>query len=104
MLAFDPEQSDKVRAAATMADPAVIGVAVGMSKNALDARVVLTGLVECKVDAGYGSIRAGDLLTASPTPGHAMRAINTLPGTILGKALESLEAGTGTIKILVLPR
>jgi hypothetical protein len=104
VLAFDPERPGAVRAAAAMADPSVIGVAVGMADDGLEARVVLTGRVECKVDAGYGTIRAGDLLTTSPTPGHAMRALDVLPGTILGKALEPLEIGTGTIQILVNPR
>ncbi len=58
----------------------------------------------CKVDAGYGSVRPGDLLTTSPTPGHAMLALDPRPGTILGKALESLDAGTGLIKVLVMLR
>jgi hypothetical protein len=104
VLALDPEHPGRARAAATMADPAVIGVVLGMADDTLEARVAATGFVECNVDAGYGAIRAGDLLTASPTPGHAMRAFDVLPGTILGKALEPLEVGTGTIKILVMPR
>jgi hypothetical protein len=62
------------------------------------------GLVACKVDAGYGAIRAGDLLTTSPTAGHAMRALEPIPGTILGMAAETLESGTGVIRVLVVPR
>ena len=58
----------------------------------------------CKVDAGFGAIRPGDLLTTSPTPGHAMRVDDPQPGTILGKALETLEAGTGEIRVLVMAR
>jgi hypothetical protein len=104
VLALDPGQPGRARAAATMADPAVIGVAVGSTDDTLEARVAASGFVECNVDAGYGAIRAGDLLTTSPTPGHAMRALDVLPGTILGKALEPLEVGTGTIQILVMPR
>jgi hypothetical protein len=68
------------------------------------AAVALSGTVPCKVDATYGSIRVGDLLTASPTAGRAMRSADDAPGTILGKALEPLEAGTGTIKVLVMLR
>jgi len=68
------------------------------------ARVALAGRVPVKVDAGYGSIRAGDLLTSSPTPGHAMRADDPKPGTIIGKALEGLDAGTGKIRALVMLR
>ena len=66
--------------------------------------VALAGRVPVKVDAGYGSILAGDLLTTSPTPGHAMRADDPLPGTIIGKALEGLESGTGVIHVLVMLR
>ncbi len=38
------------------------------------ASVALAGTVTCKADASYGAIQVGDLLTTSPTPGHAMRA------------------------------
>jgi hypothetical protein len=70
----------------------------------VEAPVILGGLVSCKVDAGYGAIRPGDLLTTSPTAGHAMRALESAPGTVLGKAAEALEAGTGSIRVLVMPR
>jgi hypothetical protein len=66
--------------------------------------VALSGVALCKVDAGYGSILPGDLLTTSPSPGHAMRTDEPLPGTILGKALEPLDTGTGLIKVLVMLR
>src|SRR6266436_5173042 len=36
------------------------------------------GKVYCKVDTEYGSIRVGDLLTASPTLGHAMKVSDPL--------------------------
>ncbi len=62
------------------------------------------GVATVRADAGYGAILPGDLLTASPTPGHAMRAFETLPGTLVGKALDGLDAGTGTIRIVVLLR
>ena len=68
------------------------------------APVAFSGIVPCKVDAGYGVIRVGDLLTTSPTRGHAMRTSDPQPGTILGKALEPLDAGTGLIKVLVMLR
>ena len=56
-----------------------------------------------------GTISPGDLLTTSSTPGHAMKAEPVTiegveiyaPGTILGKALEPLEEGTGVILVLV---
>jgi len=68
------------------------------------AAVALAGVVSCRVDASYGAIWPGDLLVTSPTPGFAMRADAPLPGTMLGKALEPLEEGTGTINVLVMLR
>ena len=67
-------------------------------------RLALAGRVPVKVDADYGAIRAGDLLVASPTPGHAMRADDPAPGTVIGKALEPLGGGTGRVTMLVMMR
>jgi hypothetical protein len=65
--------------------------------------VALVGKVYCKVDAQYSPIDVGDLLTTSPTPGHAMRAADPLKafGAIIGKALSPRHNGTGLIPILV---
>jgi hypothetical protein len=41
------------------------------------------------------------LLVASATPGYAMRAGPNPPqGTVIGKALEKWDTGTGVIKML----
>jgi hypothetical protein len=71
--------------------------------------VAMAGVVPCKVSAENGAIQPGDLLVTSDTTGHAMRAdplqVGDVefypPGTILGKAMESLDQGTGVILILV---
>jgi hypothetical protein len=65
--------------------------------------VALTGKVYCKVDTQYAPIAVGDLLTTSPSPGHAMKASDPLKafGAILGKALRPLRQGEGLIPILV---
>jgi hypothetical protein len=65
--------------------------------------VALFGKTFCKVDAGYGSIEIGDLLTTSDTPGHAMRASDPAKafGAVIGKALCSLHSGKGLIPILI---
>ncbi len=64
--------------------------------------VAILGAIEkCKVDASYGPIEVGDLLTTSPTSGHAMKAVEPQLGTIIGKALEPWSNGTGVIKITV---
>jgi hypothetical protein len=58
-----------------------------------------------KVDASFNAILPGDLLTSSGTPGHAMKATAGTPaGTVIGKALERLDAGTGLIRILLMAR
>jgi hypothetical protein len=63
--------------------------------------MAIAGIVPCKVSAENGPIRPGDLLVTSGTPGHAMRDASPGVGTVLGKALGSLESGTGTIKVMV---
>jgi hypothetical protein len=65
--------------------------------------LALVGKVYCKVDAQYGDIQIGDLLTSSPTPGHAMRASDHAQafGAVLGKALRPLRKEQGLIPILV---
>ncbi len=67
--------------------------------------IALIGKTFCKVDASFGSIKAGDLLTTSPTLGHAMKVLDhaRATGAILGKALRPLENGQGLIPILVTP-
>ena len=65
--------------------------------------IALMGKVFCKADAQFGTIDVGDLLTTSPTPGHAMVAADPALafGTVIGKALHPLSSGKGVIPILV---
>src|SRR5205814_9316517 len=71
--------------------------------------VATTGRVRVKVDASRGPIAIGDLLVTSDIPGVAMKSIPVefagrqmhMPGTIIGKALEPLEKGSGTILVLL---
>ncbi len=65
--------------------------------------IALMGKVFCKVDAQFGAIEIGDLLTTSATPGHAMRAGEPLQafGAVIGKALRPLPDGQGLIPILI---
>jgi hypothetical protein len=96
-------------------DRAVVGVVAGGAPHrpgiVLDRqpdasnRVALSmmGKVACRADASYGPIRAGDLLTTAPTPGHAMRASDEgrARGAVIGKALSGLAAGQGSVSVLV---
>jgi len=63
--------------------------------------LAVVGIVPCKASAENGPIAVGDLLVTSGTPGHAMRDVSPGVGTVLGKALEPLAAGTGVIRVLV---
>jgi hypothetical protein len=74
--------------------------------------IALCGRVPCKVVDENGPIERGDLLTSSSTPGHAMKATSITvegqeiyrPGTIIGKAVGSLQSGTGVIEVFVTAR
>jgi hypothetical protein len=80
------------------------GIVLG-KKQTQDHRVpvALVGKVYCKVDAQYSAIEVGDLLTTSPTPGHAMKASDPLKafGAVIGKAMRTLETGQGLIPMLI---
>jgi hypothetical protein len=80
--------------------PGVLGGAGGSAAGKVPLAVV--GVVPVKASAENGAIRPGDLLAASDTPGHAMRAgPNPALGTVIGKALAGLEQGRGIIQMLV---
>ena len=63
--------------------------------------VAVTGVVQCKVEAGSTPVKAGDLLVASAEAGHACVVDSPAPGTILGKALAPLAKGKGVIPVLL---
>ena len=87
------------------------GVSLGTKEggNPGEETIAVAGRVTCKVDATSAPIHAGDLLTTSDNPGYAMKAVPDVinghkyypDGTILGKAMGSLDSGTGTIEVLV---
>lgn len=67
------------------------------------APLALVGIVPVKVTSENGAIHPGDLLVASSTSGHAMRADTDAPnGTVIGKALAGLSDDTGMIRMLVM--
>ena len=66
--------------------------------------VASIGRVWCFCDAdANGPIEAGDMLTTSDTPGHAMRVTdyNRANGSIIGKAMSPLKSGKGLVLVLV---
>ncbi len=101
VIAYDPA-TGSYRAAREAATPTVVGVVVEDDRPDLaGVPVAVAGIVPCRVDAGYAPVLPGDLLVASATPGHAMRAADPLPGTVVAKALAPLPEGEGTIPVLL---
>ncbi len=83
-------------------DPAAVAGAPDTDDLLGGVPVAIVGIVPCKVSAENGPIQRGDLLVTSSRPGYAMRAGPNPPqGTVLGKAMQPLESGTGVITILV---
>lgn len=84
------------------------GLTLGVAGDAKEM-IATTGRVKVRVDATSAPIRVGDLLVTSDKAGFAMKSIPMefngrqmhQPGTIIGKALENLEDGEGTILVLL---
>lgn len=93
--------------------PAFVGDARGLLEEEQEQStfipVALLGIVPVKVTAENGAIHPGDLLTTSSIPGYAMKAqpvlvggVEVYPaGSILGKAMGSLEEGEGIVQVLI---
>jgi hypothetical protein len=109
-------QDGKLNPCSSAYDQGVVGVVSGAGRyrpgivfdrgeKSDDRRVPISvmGKVACRADASYGSIRVGDLLTTSPSPGCAMKASDPARafGTIIGKALISLDEGDGLVPMLI---
>jgi hypothetical protein len=108
------DQTGQVAPSSTAYDRKVIGVVAGAGQYrpgmildsglASDAHpIAMIGKVYCLADAAYGPIEAGDLLTTSPTAGHAMKVSDhdKAAGAMIGKALGSLGGGSGLIPVVV---
>jgi hypothetical protein len=115
VVTLDPLKSNSVMASRRAYDTSVAGVVSPQPGVTLGERgpdkilVATTGRVRVRVDARRAPIHIGDLLVASDIPGVAMKSqplrlhgrLMHRPGTIIGKALESLERGEGTILVLL---
>jgi hypothetical protein len=115
VVILDVEHDNHVAASMSSYDTRVAGVVSarpGISlgeKGEGKALVATTGRVKVRVDATQGAIKVGDLLVTSDRAGYAMKSEPVLvgkrqmhsPGTIIGKALESLAGGTGEILVLL---
>ena len=81
------------------------GMLMGQHGSVADGEhpVALTGRVYVQASACNGSIRPGDLLTTSDSPGHAMKVTDhsRAQGAVLGKAMTALTDGTDLVLVLV---
>lgn len=115
VVVLDSTHNNKVMPSGTSYDTMVAGVVserpgIVLGEAAENReKVATTGRVRVFVDATKAPIHIGDLLVTSDTPGMAMKSepmsINGRsfhqPGTIIGKALESMESGKGEILVLL---
>lgn len=115
VVILDPTKSNQVIGSTQAYDSRVAGVislkpGVELGEQA-EGRVLVatTGRVKVKVDATSGPIQIGDLLVTSDKVGMAMKSLPLeiggvrihRPGTLIGKALEPLDHGTGEILVLL---
>jgi hypothetical protein len=115
VVVLDSSRSNQVAAAMHSYDSRVAGV-ISLQPGIVlgeagEGRVLVatTGRVKVKVDATSGPIQIGDLLVTSEREGFAMKSVPVeiggvrihRPGTLIGKALEPLEKGTGEILVLL---
>ncbi|MEZ6318748.1 MAG: hypothetical protein R3B49_08345 [Phycisphaerales bacterium] len=108
VLTSAPYQTTVVGVCSTK--PAFLGGAISDAGEERDLTgevpLAVVGIVPLKATSENGPVRPGDLLVASSTPGHAMRASpdEARPGTVVGKALSALEGDRGTIRAILMSR
>jgi hypothetical protein len=83
--------------------PGTVGRRQTTAKSPDEVPMAMMGIVPTKVTAENGPIKPGDLLVASSTLGRAMKGTDRsqLTGAVIGKALGSLDSGTGVIEVVV---
>ena len=113
VLIIDPVNPGKLVLSRKPYDTKVAGIVAGanglgsgvrLGPGRFDHDVALAGRVYCNVDANYGEVKPGDLLTTSLTTGYAMKVddFSRAQGAILGKAMQHLAKGQkGQILVLV---
>jgi len=97
---YDKKVAGVIAGAGEFKPGIVLGKASSMQST---LPIALLGKSYCRVDADYGAIGIGDLLTTSATLGHAMRADDPIKafGAVIGKALRSVVSGQALIPILI---
>jgi hypothetical protein len=114
VVVLDPERSNSVIASSAPYDTRVAGVVSEMPGVLLGVagegklKVATTGRVKIRVHSDRG-VRIGDLLVSSAEEGLAMVSEPLdlggfkihRPGTLIGKALEPMQPGSGEILVLL---
>ena len=111
-FALSREANSTLVAGVVSTKPAVVGTTHDVARNGSlkammkeEVKLGIVGIVPTKVCDEGGAIRAGDLLVSASLPGHAKKAPpNPAVGTVLGKALDALDQGTGKIEVLLMAR
>jgi len=115
VVVIDPANPGALMCSRTAYDTKVAGVvsgAGGINPGLLlgqddmfagDTKVAMTGRVYVNCSTENGPIVPGDRLTTATREGHAMRVNEELPssGCVIGKAMSSLDDGTGLVLVLV---
>ena len=98
--AYSRHVAGVVSGANSLPTGAVLG---NMPGNEDAPAIALSGRVWVYADASREPIAPGDLLTTAPRAGHAMKVVDhgRAQGAVLGKAMTSLEKGTGLVLVLV---
>jgi hypothetical protein len=83
--------------------PGVLGSKHDLEFATEEIPLAMVGIVPCHVTAENGPIHRGDILVTSRRPGYAMLGTDrqNLIGATIGKALQDLESGSGTIEVMV---
>jgi hypothetical protein len=83
--------------------PGYVGRRQTTPKSSDEIPMAMVGIVPTKVSAENGPIHRGDLLVTASQEGYAMKGTdrNRMLGAVIGKAMGSLNSGTGVIEVLV---
>lgn len=111
LLVIDPDNPGKFLKSAETYSTAVLGIystkpgTVGRRQTTPqspdEVPMAMVGIVPTKVSAENGPIKPGDLLVSASIPGYAMKGTDRskMLGAVVGKALGSLDKGTGVIEV-----
>jgi hypothetical protein len=115
VVVIDTAKPGDITTSSTPYDSKVVGIVSGANgvnpgmklghEGVLDGevQVAMTGRVYVKCSAENGPIVAGDRLTTASLRGHAMKVTDSTlaDGAVIGKAMGTLDSGTGYVLVVV---